>query len=112
MQAGRLRDRVVVQNITTSRDPSGQPVETWHDGAETWAEVKGISGRELVAAGAETAEATVRVWMRYRHDVSAASRIKVTTGPFKGNTLNVVGPPIPDAKGVLLEVLCKLGVEK
>ncbi|EDK0973040.1 head-tail adaptor protein, partial [Salmonella enterica] len=23
MQAGRLRDRVVVQNITTSRDPSG-----------------------------------------------------------------------------------------
>ncbi|ELE9716826.1 TPA: phage head closure protein [Enterobacter kobei] len=112
MQAGRLRDRVVVQNITTSRDPSGQPVEAWHDGAETWAEVKGISGRELVAAGAETAEATVRVWMRYRHDVSAASRIKVTTGPFKGNTLNVVGPPIPDAKGVLLEVLCKLGVEK
>lgn len=61
MQAGRLRDRVVVQNITTSRDPSGQPVETWHDGAETWAEVKGISGRELVAAGAETAVATIRV---------------------------------------------------
>ncbi|MDA4666826.1 head-tail adaptor protein, partial [Enterobacter hormaechei] len=29
MQAGRLRDRVVIQNITTSRDPSGQPVETW-----------------------------------------------------------------------------------
>ena len=52
MQAGRLRDRVVVQNITASRDPSGQPVETWYDGAETWAEVKGISGRELVAAGA------------------------------------------------------------
>ena len=59
MQAGRLRDRVVVQNITTSRDPSGQPVETWHDGAEIWAEVKGISGREPVAAGAETAVATI-----------------------------------------------------
>jgi SPP1 family predicted phage head-tail adaptor len=72
------------------------------DGADTRAEVKGISGRELVAAGAETAEATIRVWMRYRHDVSAASRIKVMTGPFKGNTLNVVGPPIPDAKGFCL----------
>ncbi|MGQ0455243.1 phage head closure protein, partial [Bacillus sp. SS-TM] len=48
MQAGRLRDRITVLNITSERDNSGQPVETWHDGAETWAEVKGISGRELV----------------------------------------------------------------
>ncbi|KLW27375.1 hypothetical protein SK49_01448 [Enterobacter sp. BWH63] len=45
MQAGRLRDRITIQNITTERDDSGQPVESWHDGAETWAEVKGISGR-------------------------------------------------------------------
>lgn len=112
MQAGRLRHLITIQNFTTKRDSSGQPVEEWVDVANTRAEVKGISGRELVAAGAETAEATVRVWMRYRPDVSAASRIKVITGPFKGNTLNVVGPPIPDAKGVLLEVLCKLGVEK
>ncbi|MGP2578899.1 head-tail adaptor protein, partial [Escherichia coli] len=28
MQAGRLRDRVVILNITTSRTPSGHPEET------------------------------------------------------------------------------------
>ena len=109
MQAGRLRDMVVIQNITTSRDPS---VETWHDCAETWSEVKGISGRELVAAGAETAVATIRVWTRFRNDITAASRFRVMTGPFKGTILNIVGPPIPDSRGIQLEILCKQGIEK
>lgn len=112
MQAGRLRDRVVIQNITTSRDPSGQLVESWHDGAEIWAEVKGISGRELVAAGAETAVATIRVWTRFRSDITAASRIRVVSGPFKSALLNIVSPPIPDLRGIQLEILCKRGAEK
>ena len=112
MQAGRLRDRVVIQNITTSRDPSGQLVESWHDGAEIWAEVKGISGRELVAAGAETAVANIRVWTRFRSDITAASRLRVMTGAFKGAILNIIGPPIPDSRGVQLEILCKQGTEK
>ena len=83
MQAGRLRDRVVVQNLTTSRDPSGQPVEAWHDGAE-----------------------------RFRSDITAASRLRVMTGAFKGAILNIIGPPIPDSRGVQLEILCKQGTEK
>ncbi|EOH6333371.1 phage head closure protein [Citrobacter koseri] len=112
MQAGRLRDQVTIQNATTTRASSGQPVETWHDGVTTWAEVKGISGRELVAAGAESAQATIRVWIRFRHDITAASRLKVNTGPFKGAILNIIGPPIPDAKGVQMEILCKQGAEK
>ncbi len=45
MQAGRLRDRVVILNATTVRSPSGHPVETMTEGATIWAEVKGISGR-------------------------------------------------------------------
>ncbi|WP_228303207.1 phage head closure protein [Klebsiella michiganensis] len=40
MQAGRLRHRVTIQNFTTSRTPSGQPVEKWEDGKTIWAEVK------------------------------------------------------------------------
>ncbi|MCU6671166.1 phage head closure protein [Enterobacteriaceae bacterium H4N4] len=112
MQAGRLRDRVTVQNFTTTRDTSGQPVEAWNNGTTIWAEVKGISGRELVAAGAETSQATIRVWTRFRRDITAASRLRVDTGPLKGAVLNIVGPPIPDPKGVQLEILCKQGAEK
>ncbi|MDU1652736.1 MAG: phage head closure protein [Leclercia adecarboxylata] len=112
MQAGRLRDMVTVQKFTTTRDTSGQMVEAWTNGATIWAEVKGISGRELVAAGAETSQATIRVWTRFRRDITAASRLIVVTGPLKGAVLNIIGPPIPDAKGVQLEILCKQGSEK
>lgn len=28
MQAGRLRDRVIILNVITARSPSGHPVET------------------------------------------------------------------------------------
>ncbi|EBV2922122.1 phage head closure protein [Salmonella enterica subsp. enterica serovar Oranienburg] len=112
MQAGRLRDRITILNFTTVREPSGQLVEKWEEGKTVWAEVKGISGRELVSSGAETAPATVRVWVRFRRDITAASRIKVLSGAFKDAVLNVVGPPVPDARCVQLEILCKLGAEK
>ncbi len=94
MQAGRLRDRVVILNATTVRSPSGHPVETMTEGATIWAEVKGISGRERISGGAETAQATVRVWMRFRRDVTATSCLKVLTGAFKGAILSIDGPPM------------------
>ena len=58
------------------RSPGGNPER----GATVWAEVKGISGRERISGGAETAQTTVRVWMQIRRDVTAASRLKVLTG--------------------------------
>ena len=114
MQAGRLRHRVTIQNFTTTRTPSGQPVENWEDGKTISAEVKGRSGREMMASGAEHAEATIRVWVRFKSGSSiyTTSRLKVLSGPYKGQTLNVVGPPIPDPKGTQLEILCKQGGEK
>lgn len=112
MRAGKLRHRVTIQNFTTARDSSGQEVESWHDGSTVWAEVRGISGRELVASAAEVAESTIRVWMRYRTDISAASRLLCLNGPFKGQVLDITAPPIPDAKATQLEILCKQGVKR
>ncbi|RVQ97810.1 head-tail adaptor protein, partial [Enterobacter hormaechei] len=34
---------------------------------------KGISGREQLSGGAETAQATIRVWMRFRSELAASS---------------------------------------
>ncbi|SPW64604.1 putative head-tail adaptor [Escherichia coli] len=80
--------------------------------ATVWAEVKGISGRERMTAGAETAQATVRVWIRFRVDVTASSRIRVLTGAYSGNELDIVGPPVPDGKRTRLEILCKTGAPR
>ena len=112
MTIGPMRHRITIRNFTSTRTPSGQPVEEWADGATIWAEVKGISGRESLTAGAERTDATVRVWVRYRNDILASSRLLVLNGPYKGVTLNVNGPPVPNSKGTRLEILCKQGTEK
>jgi len=111
MQAGRLRDRVTIQNFVISRLPSGQVKETWQDGKSVWAEIKGISGREILTSGAEKAEATIRVWMRNNDEISSASKLRCDSGPFKGITLDVVAPPVPDATNDRMEILCKQGVK-
>ncbi|GKX58348.1 phage head closure protein [Leminorella grimontii] len=112
MQAGRLRHRVTIQNFTSQRDDYGQPVEEWSNGATVWAEVLGISGRELISSGAEMAEVTIRVWMRWRADVTASSRLLCLSGPYRGSLLEIVGRPIADGKGTRLEILCKEGVKR
>jgi hypothetical protein len=33
----------------------------------------------------------------------------VLNGPFKGQVLDIIGPPIPNAKSTRLEILCKQG---
>jgi len=111
MQAGRLNERITIQNFITIRLPSGQPDKEWSDGRTIWAEVRGVSGRELIASGAEMGEATIRVWTRITDDITSASRIRCESGGFKGSTLDVVAPPIPDAKNDRMEILCKLGVK-
>lgn len=111
MQAGRLNKRIAIMNFTTVRTDSGQPDKVWHEGALVWAEIKGISGREQISAGAEMAEATIRVWVRFRSDITAASKLKVLTGPYKGQILDVAAPPVADSKGSQLEILCKQGVK-
>lgn len=112
MEPGRFRHRLTLQNFTTVKSPSGQPQKEWFDLAtKIPAECKAISSREIMSSGAEKAEATIRVWMRYRSDVTASSRLVCETGPFKGITLEVTGMPLPDAKMSRLEILCKQGVK-
>lgn len=114
ISAGRLIQVIVIQNPVHIRDNSGQPVEIWEDGETIRADIRGRSGRELMAAGAEIAQADVRVWVRGKsgEKITAASRLKVQVVHTEGKTLNVIAPPIPDEKGERLEILCKLGAEK
>ncbi|MGK3115345.1 phage head closure protein [Candidatus Pantoea formicae] len=111
MQAGRLRDRVTILNFITTRLPSGQQKESWQDGRTVWAEIKGISGREILTSGAEKSEATIRVWVRVAGDISSASRFRCESGAFKGEVIDVVSPPVPDTMNDRMEILCRLGVK-
>lgn len=52
-----------------------------------------------MSGGAETAQATIRVWMRFRSELNASSRLEVLSGPYKGQVLNIIGPPVANATG-------------
>ncbi|MBD2800752.1 phage head closure protein [Xenorhabdus sp. 42] len=104
MNIGRLRHRITLQHFTQITLPSGQRIQEWRDIATVWAEVKHISGRELLASGAALSETTVRVWLRYRADVTPASRMV-----FRGQTYGIQAV-IPDPKRTQLELLCKQGL--
>ncbi|MDY4375040.1 phage head closure protein [Pectobacterium carotovorum] len=111
MRAGGLRHRVTIQHFTTYRDAGGQVFQEWRDTATVWAQVTGINGRELVSAGAEMAEVSFRVWMRYRADVTSASRLIWRQKGRDAMAYNIVSA-IPDEAFTRLELLCKGGVKR
>ena len=76
MRAGKLRHRITIQRRTQTPDGFGGPVDTWTDFAVSVpASVETLSGRELVAAQAQHAEATVQFGMRYLAGVDTTMRI-------------------------------------
>ncbi|WP_272575653.1 phage head closure protein [Providencia sp. PROV273] len=105
MKAGLLRHIVTFQRNELVKLPSGAREKQWVDIATTRAEVKSISGRELLASGAEMSEITVRVWMRFRSDINPACRMV-----FNGLNYDIQSA-IPDVKKTRLELLCKQGVK-
>ncbi|UNH31151.1 phage head closure protein [Moellerella wisconsensis] len=109
MKTGRLRRQITIQKAEISRDEYGSVIIRWVDIATVAAEVKAISGRELMASGMVMSEATVRIWLRYRADITTSHRIVYHKLNTVGDKFGIVAV-IPDAKHTLLELLCKGGI--
>lgn len=79
MKAGRLRSRITLQKYQSSRDDFGQVIQNWVDIANVWAEVKAVTGKELMLSQQEMSGTTIRVYIRYRKDIDTTWRIKYLT---------------------------------
>lgn len=109
MKAGRLRHQITIQKSEVIRDDFGSVTTRWVDIATVSAEVRAISGRELMASGMIMSEATIRIWLRYRADITTSHRIVYHKLNTIGDKFGIVAV-VPDAKHTLLELLCKGGV--
>lgn len=109
-EAGRIKATRYDSEFYYQPNPSGGVIQEWYDVATVWAEVKGISGRELIAAGAEMSEVTFRMWVRYRSDVTSASRIIWKQKGHDAKAFDIQSA-IPDEKATRLELLCKGGLK-
>ena len=106
MKAGTLRHRVTIQAPSlAAASEFGDQATTWADVATVWAEIAPLSGRELLAAQAAQHEATARITMRYRADITTAMRI------VAGSTVYDIHhvPPVR-GKANELALLCATGL--
>lgn len=85
INAGRLRERVTVQQASESRNALGETLLSWSTFADRWASVEGVSAREALSAGQQDVTITHRVRMRYVSGMTQNMRIV-----WRSRTLNVV----------------------
>jgi len=75
MRIGRLRHRVIIQQVAESQDSTGAPLETWGTFAEVWAGVEPLRGREFFASKQIQADVTTRIRIRYLAGVTPKMRV-------------------------------------
>jgi SPP1 family predicted phage head-tail adaptor len=78
MQAGKLDQRISIEQKSVTRDAFGAEVITWVNVVNTWAEISPISGREYLMGKQVQEDASVRVRTRYTPGVKPAMRVTLT----------------------------------
>ena len=105
MRSGRLRHRVVIQEVDPTADSLGQPVPAWTEVATVWGSVEPLQGREFFAAQQVNADTTVRIRLRYRSGITPDMRIS-----WDGRIYNILS--IIDNREIHadLQLMCSEGV--
>jgi SPP1 family predicted phage head-tail adaptor len=99
-QAGLLRHRVTIQQVTEARDTFGGIERTWATLATVWAAVEPLSGREYLAAKQQEAETTTRIRIRYRSGIT--SQMRVIWGEASYEIVSVIPDPTNARELVLM----------
>ena len=75
INAGRLNERVTLQAPTEIRSPMGEVTLSWASAGTVWANVEGMSSRDILQAQQANVIATHRIIMRFRASVNIQYRI-------------------------------------
>lgn len=102
MEAGRLREEIVIQEKSVVRDAFGGETVSWVTFASVRAEVQPIAGREYVAMRQAQAEISIRFRLRYVAGVTPAMRVS-----WNGGTYDIVEAINVNARNRELELLCR-----
>lgn len=107
MRAGTLRRQVLIQARTQAVDGFGQQSTAWSAGLSVSADIQQLQGNELLNAQAVNALTTHSVLIRYRTDVTAASRLV-----YQGRFFNVHSVVDPDTSHIALLLMCGEGMNQ
>lgn len=108
LRAGRLRHRVVIEELFTELDSDGATVASWVAilNRPISAQIAPLSGRDLIAAAAVASKVATRITVRWRDDYKATQRV------LHRGTIYSIEAVIPDmVSGVrFATLLCSSGV--
>lgn len=106
MSAGRLDQRITLQQRVDAVNTLGENAYTWSDVATVWASADPKRGREFFAAAQQQAEAPVAFRIRWRSGVTERMRVLWNAQPFE-----IAAPPV-DAYGMKesIDLYCVAGV--
>ena len=85
IDAGKLRERVTIQQAAEARNSLGETTLSWATFTERWASVEGVSSREALELGQADVSLTHRVRMRYVDGMTHNMRLL-----WRGRVLEIV----------------------
>ena len=89
MRAGRLKERITIQQEVKQTTASNQPIGEWVDVCEIWAEAKCTSSTLVDGKGFQIHSASWKFYIRRREGITAQMRVK-----WKDRIFQLEGPPI------------------
>ncbi len=109
MRAGALNRRITLQSRDTGYDEAGQPVDTWTDVAEVWANVRGQTGmgsiRQSVPQDGVAVEMNSYSFrVRFREGLNAGMRVV-----YSGQNFDVKQVRMDFDKRKWTDLVCELG---
>jgi SPP1 family predicted phage head-tail adaptor len=107
MQAGKLRERIVIEKPASVRSTLGETTLSWDSIGEVWAYVWAYSGRDVMQAMQVNMVISHKFYIRYRDDVTPECRIR-----WRGRIFEVAyfmeRPSSPTRRDIaMLEIMTK-----
>lgn len=109
ISAGRLRHRVAIEELIVTMDTDGAKVESWSPLLPRLlsAEIRALSGRELIASAAVQSRVTTRIRIRYQPGIKAGMRARHRDEIY---SIEAVVPD-PDSRVRYMTLQCSSGVQ-
>lgn len=106
MRAGRLQERIRIQQKQVTRDAYGAETVQWVDHADVAAEAAPIAGREFVALRTAQSEISIRFRVRFVAGVVPSMRVW-----WRAQEYDIIEVIDKGARRRELELLCKASAD-
>ncbi len=102
MRAGKLRNKVVIQEPKEIVNSTGEVTQSWQDVDRVWCSVEPLRGAEFFAAAQTQGQADYKIIMRHRADLTPKMRLL-----FNNQPLDIEAVINVESRNRMIEIMCR-----